>query len=67
MHYTIVALRETGELAVYGRSEPKPTLEQVEQLCHGWGYSQVLVIENKVDGGTQRYEYDREPRIREVA
>ena len=66
MTYTIVGIRETGELASYGRSESKPSLEDAEVICHNFEYSQLLVLENKVSGYVQRYEYDREPRIRAV-
>ena len=66
MTYTIVAVRENGELAVYDRSAAKPSLEQVEQMCHNFEYSQVLVMENSCGGDCKRYEYDRLPRIREV-
>ena len=66
MHYTIVGLRETGELAVYDRSAAKPDLAEVQRICHNFEYSQVLVMENSVGGDCKRYEYDAAPRVREV-
>ena len=66
MHYTIIGLRETGELSSYGRSEPLPSLVEVGKICHNFGYVQVLVLENKMGGYAQRYEYDIKPRAREV-
>lgn len=66
MHYTIVGLKETGQLAAYDRSAARPSLEDVGRICHTFGYSQLIVMENDIGGDVRRYAYDRAPKIREV-
>ena len=68
MSYTIVGLRENGNLAAYDCAAKDVSLEALERIFIDHEYSQVLVIENKGDnsGSVKRYEYMRVPSVHEV-
>ncbi len=68
MEYTIVGLRENGQLAAYDCVATDVSLEMLERICVNNNYSQALVLENECgnSGTVKRYEYRQEPSLREV-
>ena len=67
MGYTIVGLRETGDMTLHDRDcLSPPDQAALEEICCDYSYIQVVVSEDRFGGYAKRYVYSLEPRLTEA-